>query len=49
LSSNATQIADIDGRQADTIYSVSGYKVEHQAQTLRKGIYIINGKKHIVK
>ena len=55
LEGTGTGISDVEagkGGQTFDIYSLNGIKVRSQATTtdgLPKGIYLINGKKHIVK
>lgn len=55
LEGSGTGISDVEagkGGQTFDIYSLNGIKVRSQATTtddLPKGIYLINGKKHIVK
>ena len=55
LEGTGTGISDVEagkGGQTFDVYSLNGIKVRNQATTtdgLPKGIYLINGKKHIVK
>lgn len=55
LEGTETGISDVEagkGGQTFDVYSLNGIKVRNQATTtdgLPKGIYLINGKKHIVK
>ena len=55
LEGTGTDISDVEagkGGQTFDVYSLNGIKVRSQATTtdgLPKGIYLINGKKHIVK
>lgn len=49
LFKNATGIFSTEVDKANTIYSIDGVRIKHYTQGLPKGLYIVNGKKLLVK